>query len=337
MNHPHPTPVLRSATDRRNVLKAAVLTISVPPLTAALGACGGSSTAPNTSASRTPDQVKVGVIPILDVAPIYLGKAQGIFAKHNIDLTMAQAQGGAAIVPAVVSGQYQFGFSNIVSLLLAQSQNVPIKAVANGDNSTGDPAKDFGAIVVKDPAMKTAKDLEGKTVATNTLKNIVDTSVKSVMSKAGGDPGKVKFVELGFPDMAAALDAGRVQAIFVVEPFLSAALAKGWRTVGSYADVDPNLCVAVYFTSTQLLAQKPDLVKRFGDAMTESLAYAQANPDAVRQIITTYTSIKGEQTAAMTLPKFAPTIDKASVDKMNQLMVTYGLLKAPADTGKLLP
>src|SRR5690242_16564546 len=299
--------------------------------------CGGSDDTPDNTSGGGADKVKVGVIPIVDVAPIYLGKAQGFFSKRNIDLSMEQAQGGAAIVPAVVSGQYQFGFSNVVSLLLAQSKNVPIKAVANGDNSTGVPGKDFGGIVVKDPAIKTAKDLEGKTVATNTLKNIVDTSVRSVVAKAGGDPGKVKFVELGFPDMAAALDAGRVQAIFVVEPFLSAALAKGWRTVGTYADVDPNLCVALYFTSTQLTAQKPDLVKRFTAAMSESLAYAQIHPDAVRQVITTYTSIKAAATAAMTLPKFAPDIDRASVDKMNQLMVTYGLLKAPADTGKLLP
>jgi NitT/TauT family transport system substrate-binding protein len=332
MNPEHSTLTWRSTTHGRflGVLAAAVLTAS-------LSSCGGSSTSPNPGSSTAPDKVKVGVIPILDVAPIYLGKAQGIFTKHGIDLTMEQAQGGAAIVPAVVSGQYQFGFSNVVSLLLAQSKNVPIKAVANGDNSTGDAKKDFGAIVVKDPAITTAKDLEGKTVATNTLKNIVDTSVKSVVSKAGGDPGTVKFVELGFPDMAAALDAGRVQGIFVVEPFLSAALAKGWHTVGSYADVDPNLCVALYFTASQLVAQKPDLVKRFGDAMKESLAYAQSHPDAVRQVITTYTSIKADQTAAMTLPRFAPDIDRASVDKMNQLMVTYGLLSAPADPAKLLP
>src|SRR5262249_13772595 len=151
------------------------------------------------------------------------------FSKRNIDLTMEQAQGGAAIVPAVVSGQYQFGFSNIVSLMLAESKNVPIKAVASGNNSTGDPKKDFGMLVVKDPAIKTAKDLEGKTVATNPLKNIVDTSVKQIVRQAGGDPTKVKFVETAFPDMAAALDANRVQAIFVVEPFLASALAKGWH------------------------------------------------------------------------------------------------------------
>jgi NitT/TauT family transport system substrate-binding protein len=133
------------------------------------------------------------------------------------------------------------------------------------------------------------------------------------------------------------LDAGRVQGIFVVEPFLSAALAKGWHAIGSFADVDPNLCIAVYFTSTQLAAQKPDLVKRFGEAMQESLAYADGHPDAARQIVTTYTKITADQAAKLTLPKWSSTIDKASIDKLSTLLVSYGLLTAPADTTKLLP
>ena len=137
--------------------------LTVTALAASTAACGGSddSSKNNNSSSASPDKVKVGVIPIVDVAPIYLGKAKGFFTKQNIDLTMEQAQGGAAIVPAVVSGQYQFGFSNIVSLMLGQSKNVPIKIVANGNNATADPAKDFSALIVKDPAITRPKDLEG--------------------------------------------------------------------------------------------------------------------------------------------------------------------------------
>jgi NitT/TauT family transport system substrate-binding protein len=317
--------------------KRLIALLTITALAATTAACGGSDDSDNGTAAGSADKVKVGVIPIVDVAPIYLGKAQGFFSKRNIDITMEQAQGGAAIVPAVVSGQYQFGFSNVVSLMLGESKNVPIKAVANGNNATGDPKKDFGMLVVKDPAITSAKQLEGKTVATNTLKNIVDTSVKDIVRKDGGDPAKVKFVEVGFPDMAAALDANRVQAMFVVEPFLASALAKGWHTIGSFADVDPNLTISAYFTSTQLTTEKADLVKRFTEAMKESLAYADANPDAVRQIVTTYTTIKADAAAAMTLPKFSSDINKQSIDKMNNLMVQEGLLTAPVDTTKLIP
>jgi NitT/TauT family transport system substrate-binding protein len=309
--------------------------LAVTALAATTAACGSDDSSDTGSSGSGPDKVKVGVIPIVDVAPIYLGKAKGFFTKQNIDLSLEQAQGGAAIVPAVVSGQYQFGFSNVVSLMLGQSKNVPIKAVANGNNATADATKDFSGLLVKDAAITRPKDLEGKTVASNTLKNIVDTSVKDLVRKDGGDPSKVKFVEIAFPDMAAALDANRVQAIFVVEPFLASAKSKGWKQIGSFAAVSPNLQISAYFTSQQLLGEKADLAKRFGTAMKESLAYADAHPDEVRQIVTTYTTIKAEAAAAMTLPKFSADMDKASLDTMSNLLVQEGLLTAPADTAKL--
>ena len=47
----------------------------------------------------------------------------------------------------------------------------------------------------------------------------------------------------------------------------------------------------MYFTSQQLIAENPDLVKRFTEAMNESLAYADAHPDEVRAALGTYTKI----------------------------------------------
>src|SRR5438094_381304 len=66
--------------------------------------------------------------------------------------------------------------------------------------------------------------------------------------------------------------------------------------------------------------------------MAEPVAYAQSHPNAVRQVITTYTTIKQDQTAAMTLPKFAADIDTTSIDKLHQVMVTHGLLKGPTNS-----
>ena len=292
-------------------------------------------TTPSTPGA--PDKVTAGVIAIVDVAPIYLGKQQGIFTKHNIDLKLETAQGGAVIIPQVIARQFDFGFSNVVSLLLAQSRQLPVKVVSNGNNSTGSTTNDFGGLFVKDPAIAGAKDLEGKKVATNTLNNIVDTTTKEIVRKAGGDPSKVSFVELAFPDMAAALDTGKVDAIFVVEPFLAAAKAKGWKQIGTYADVDPKLCVALYFTSLALATSNPDLVKRFGDAMKESLAYADAHPDEVRAVLSTYTQITADAAKGLTLPKWPAEIDTASITKLSDLSIQYGLMTTKPDLTKLLP
>jgi len=202
-------------------------------LAAGATACGSSGTPPAKSAPGQKDKVAASVIAIVDVAPIYLGKQKGFFDQQNIDLTLSTSQGGAAIVPAVVSGQVQIGFSNMTSLLLAASKGLPVKVVCNGVASTGVADKDYSAVLVKAGSpVHTAADLAGKTVAVNTLKNIGDTTVRASVRKAGGDPKAVRFVELAFPDMLAALQAGRVDAIWEVEPFVTAALLDSQAITG---------------------------------------------------------------------------------------------------------
>ena len=139
------------------------------------------------SPSRAAEVVNVGVIPIVDVAPIYLGKEKGFFSKRGIDVHLQLAQGGAALVPSVVSGQFQFGFSNLMSLLAADARGLDLKVVAAGVASNGKQGADFSAVVVpKDSPVQSMKDLEGKTVAINTLQNMGEVSIGASMLKAGG-------------------------------------------------------------------------------------------------------------------------------------------------------
>lgn len=316
--------------------------LAVLAVTAALllsAACGSTSKNPPPAAPGQPDKVTVGVIPILDVAPIYLGKQKEFFKKRNIDLTLTLAQGGAAIIPAVQSGQYQFGFSNVISLLIAGSQGLPLKVVCNGNNSTGVDGRDFAALMVKgDSPIKSPADLAGKTVAANTLSNIVDTSVRASVRKAGGDAKAVRFVQLAFPQQPAALQAGQVDAVFVVEPFQQAVLAQGGRKIASsYVDAAPNLVVALYFTSTQLMTSNPDLVRRFTEAMKESLAYADGHPDEAREIIKSYTTIAPDVIAKMVLPKWPPDINRQSVQTLADLALGDGLLTKAVELNTILP
>ncbi|MEV2242712.1 MULTISPECIES: ABC transporter substrate-binding protein [unclassified Micromonospora] len=306
-------------------------------LVVAVAGCGSSNPSDGTAGNGGPASVTVGVIPIVDVAPIYLGKEKGFFSDRDIDLTLETGQGGAAIVPGVLGGQLQFGFSNVTSLMVAQTENVPIKAVVNGVASTGQAGADFGAIVVRgDSVIQSAKDLAGKKVAVNTLKNIGDTSVRESVRKDGGDPAAVQFVEIGFPQMPAALDAGQVDAAWVVEPSLSVVKAGGGRVVASnFVDVAPDLTVALYFTSDKLLQEDPGLVERFVEAMRESLAYADANPDEVRRIIGTYTQIDEATVAELTLPKWPADYNRESLEVLARLGQQDGLFTSAPDLDKL--
>lgn len=323
----------RSSSRLAKALGAAVAALSL--VTVAACGSGDSGTTTNSEGLK---EVKVGVIPIVDVAPIYLGDEQGFFEDHGIELTLESGQGGAAIVPGVVSGDFQFGFSNVTSLMLARDNGLPLKVVAAGNSSTGK-APDFSAVVVKgNSPIKSPKDLAGKTVAVNTLKNIGDTTVRESIRKDGGDPSKVKFVELAFPDMPAAVSKGDVDAAWVVEPFVAVAQSEGDRVVSwNLVDTAPDLMISTYFTSEQLQQEDPQLVEDFTAAINESLEYADAHPDEVRKIVQTYTEIDAALMEKVTLTKWTTEINRESTQKLADLAEEDGLVKEPVDLDALLP
>ena len=94
------------------------------------------------------DKITVGVLPITDVAPHLPRRPKGRFSRQKLDVTLQIAQGGAELVAPVMTGQREFGFSNVTSLLMAQARGLDIVAVAAGASSTGEQGRDFGAIIV---------------------------------------------------------------------------------------------------------------------------------------------------------------------------------------------
>ncbi|WP_127127663.1 ABC transporter substrate-binding protein [Georgenia sp. SYP-B2076] len=310
-------------------------------------ACSGGGSDETPSAAGSSDaasggeltSITVGVLPIVDTAAIWLGKDKGIFEEHGLDMKLEVAQGGAAVVPAVVSGEYQFGFSNVTSLLVASGKGLPLKLVAPGNFSTGDTKSDIGAVVAMPASGITSPaDLAGKTVAVNTLNNIGDSTVRAVVDKAGGDPSTIKFVEMGFPDMPAAVASGKVDAAWILEPFLTITKEQGAQVVTyNFAEVDPDLMIAGYFTSQQYEQSDPDTVSAFTDAMEESLSYAQQHPDEARAILSTYTEIDPTVQEKMVMPRFESAINADSVQLLADLALKYGLVTEPVDVSKLLP
>lgn len=304
----------------------------------ALSACSAGTAAPARGGDAL-IPVTVGVIPIADTAPLYLGLEQGFFEDEGLDLTIETATGGAAIVPAVVSGDYQFGFSNLISLMVANDKGLPLQVVNAAVASTGDVDSDFGAVIVKgDSPAQTLADLDGKTVSGNSLNNIVDTVMRSSIDRLGGDSASISFVEVPFPDASAAVENGQVDAAFVVEPFVTAAVESGQRVISyGYADFDVNLDVAAYFSSAATVAKDPELVTRFQAAMTKSLEYAQANPDAVRAIVATYTATPPEVLAKIVLPKFPTKFNVDAVTALGEAALKYGVVETAPDVSTFLP
>jgi len=331
-----------SSFPRRRLSTALAALTGLAMLVPTAAGCGSDDDQPTTQKAVPAEltTVTVGILPIVDVAPLFLGVEKGFFAARGLNLKTQFAQAGPQIVPGVKDRKFDFGFSNMTSLLMNQTKGVPIQVVASGVASTGQKGLDFGAVVVPvDSKIKTPADLAGKTILVNAVNSIGDTTVRESIRRGGGDPKSPVFKAWPLPEMQAALERGEGDAAWVVEPWLSLTKGTGGRAVAwNYVDLAKELTVAAYFTSNALASEKPDVVRRFVEGMIESMRFANDHPDQVREIMQSYMKIEEVLTAAMTLPLWPDKINRESVERLAELGTQDGLFgSAKPDVDKLIP
>lgn len=287
------------------------------------------------SAADTPATVvtvQAGFIPVTDVAALYLGDEVGIFKKHGIDLKVNMGTTGAALVPAVMSGEYNFAFSSLVSLLQARDKGLPVKIIAAGSSSTGTSGADVTMIHAGPKSgIKSAKDLEGKTVSVNALNGLLQLLGSIAVKADGGDPKKVRFIELGFADALAALQSGKIDAMVGAEPFGTAAIAAGYPAINSpYITMSQkSMLTSAYFTFEDQLQKNPELFKNIRAAINESLEYAQKNPDGVRKQLPKFTKLGPEVAAKLILPTYLTAVPKDSIEIFSNYAKEFGMILKP--------
>lgn len=324
---------------RRSAALAGALALLV-----AMAACGdddddagGSGDTGDAASGEELTSIEVGVVPVVDVAPLYLGIDQGFFEEEGLDVEPVVAQGGAAIIPAVVNGEQQIGFSNIVSLLIAQTENVPVQVISQGVQATDDPENDTAAVAVAgDSEITELADLEGRTIAVNTLRNISPLTITAALDAEGVDTSSLEFVEVPLPDMVGQLEAGDIDAAGLVEPFVTIGESGGARLlIHDRVVTEPEMTIATYFASSQFLESDPDVVEGFVAAMNRSLTYATEHPDEARQAIAEYTEIGPDVLEQVVLPLWQEDLNLDSIEHTADLMVDQGITEDRPDVDAL--
>jgi NitT/TauT family transport system substrate-binding protein len=262
------------------------------------------------------------------------GIQQGFFEERGLDVQLSPSQGGATVVPAVVSGDTDIGGSNLVSVLLAQGKDVPVTIIAPGTFVRERRSQDFSAILVReDSDIRSPMDLEGKTLAVNTLKNIAELAAKASLAGQGVDVSEIELTEVDFPDMNAALAEGRVDAAFQIEPFVSLGVAEGLRIVDRpYVGTKPGLQIGCYFTSERYLSENEDVVERFREGVADTAAAIAEDPAAFRDFLPEASEIPPPAARKANLPAWQAENDQASLDLTAELMERYGVVEEKPDT-----
>jgi len=269
-------------------------------------AVGAVSSAPVRSA--TPAAINVISLPSDTAGTVYYAEDLGYFKAAGLDVHITNMTASPPIVAAVASGAGDIGFSVVTSTAVARDRGIPVRFIAPGAlwvtaNATAQ------LVVAKDSPLQSAASFNGKTIAITGLADLTYYGTKAWLDRNGGDTSTVKWVELSFPGMAAAVTTHRVDAAMIAEPFLEAAKSQ----VKFVAPVDD--AIAPRFMSTGWIATDawikahPAEAAKFADVMRQTAVWANAHQKESAQILLKHTRITAETAATMNRVTYATTLD----------------------------
>jgi NitT/TauT family transport system substrate-binding protein len=274
-------------------------------------------------------KLQIGTMKIGDLSPFFIAQERGFFKDAGLDINATAMVGGAMIGPALASGALNIGWSNIVSVYQGYLEGFDYRFIANGAINKRGTNDVFGFQVATDSPIKSAKDLAGKTIATNTLSNIVQASGQHWLDHNGGDSSKVKWVEVPFPQMEPALVQKHIDAFVAVEPFVTvpSEINKKTKVLGyPLGGIAPRLLIASYFSSEAWIQKNADAVKMFITALGRGIDAHNANPEEAKAIIAKNTGLKPEFLQLMALPAFEKRILESDLQPIMDVAVKYKLI-----------
>src|ERR1700722_19655548 len=271
--------------------------------------------------------LRVGNVPIDSSSEIFAAQSEGFLSKAGITLDIQSFTNGNAIAAAVVSGSLDVGGINVLSLAAAHEKGLPLKIAASGSTyTTKNPTTVM--LVPNASPLKTARDLTGKVVAVNVLQGIAHVSAESWIDKNGGDSKQVKYIELPFAAMPAALAANRVDAAVVAEPQLTQS-HNDTRLFGkSYDGIGDLWMIDAWTVNEAWLTANPDVAHRFSDAMQQAAVWANRNHDKTAELVSAATKIDISIVRAMRRATFLEHVNLGVVQPVIDVGAQYGALSA---------
>lgn len=281
--------------------------------------------------------LRVSVIPTSTIAPLYIAKKFGFFADEGLDVEFAPTAGGAIGIPALVGKSYDVAFSNNVSALAAVAQGIDVQLVSP---TPGGGTVDSALIARRADGVKSGKDLEGKIVAVNTNRNVIWLYVREWIRQTGGDPAKVTFREVPFPQMIDALKQKQIDAAFEVNVFVIAASHDPALEIVSkpYAEVQPGVQSSQYLVMRSFIEAHRDTMDRFLRAMRRGGEWYDAHleSDELVELVAEFTKVPKVVLKELKFLPMEEKIDAGELEKTMILMRKEGLLAKDIDVRPMI-
>ena len=298
------------------------------------GLAASAAIVPRLAAADGPD-LNVGFIPFDPDAVAVYARDRGYFKAAGIDPKLIPVQGPGVVAAGLLSGSLSLGTMGIGTLAAARLRGIPLLLVAPSGAIT-DASKDDGIFVLPNSPINSAADLNGKTVGIFGLRNMQQAVFLQWIELHGGDPSAVKFIETPLPQAVPDLEAGRVDAIFLAEPYISMNQGK-LRIIGHYweAIARPSLSLG-YCATESWLSKNAGVAAKFSQAISKAAVWANSHHPETAPIVASLTKMDPDVAQHMVRSVYGTTLTAAMVQPGIDAMVKRHFLDKSIDANELI-
>jgi NitT/TauT family transport system substrate-binding protein len=236
----------------------------------------------------------------------------------------------------VIAGEADIAFGSYVPFFVAQSKGVAdIKFVA--DSVSASPRSN---VIVAKPggSVQNVRDLVGKRIGVSAINTASDVMTKAVMKANGLDYAKVQWVPIPFPEMAAALSRGDVDAAYLPEPFITQAA----KNTGAAQLIDvatgptEDFPIAGYGALGKFVSENPKTVAAFQRAMKKATDEASADRSKIQPLIVEFAMVDQDTAALLTLPNYHSSLEARRIQRVPDQLQEFNIIPQRIDVSTML-
>jgi len=217
---------------------------------------------------------------------LWVAKETKIFDKYGIDATVIFISGSVRGIQSILAGEIPIGEGGGPGLASARLAGGDVVAIAGNVNV-------LPYYLVAQPSIKKYEDLRGKIGGNHIAGTTAEFALKVGLKKIGLDP--LKDVNLrvigGSLERMMALQKGIVNFTVVTEAGKAMAEKLGYPTIVDMVALKIPFPQNGIYTSTKLIRENPDFVRRYLRAYVEALHYYKAHKEDTIKIMSKYSRV----------------------------------------------
>lgn len=268
-------------------------------------------------------------------AAAHFAEAGGFYKAAGLNVEITDFVSTGAIVSAVVGGAIDLAIATPITIVAAREQGIPVAIVAPGALYK-ERAPTTLLMVSKNSPLKSASDLEGKTIATASLRGITEMAVFAWMLQNHADPSLVKYTEMSFASMVPALERGAVDAAQIAEPILSESRGTGREFANFFAAIAKEFYISTWFAREDWLAKNRELAHRFVQTTIKTQDWANGHHPETGRVLQTIAKLSDESAGKMMRAPYGTVLDVRLLQPLIDAGKRVGILKGTVSAKEMI-